>query len=221
MSQVVCAKDREAYSKMSQNIKAQNHYGAGCSGRDCQDSRNSSRIVKSRIVKAWDGIRIGLIKKSRFVIFPCIITVEYTCTRLGEVSVKLYVCTRSKESLRNPLRPWLKSVWWTLKEDAMILKMREDGCSWEHIHAALPLQPTGTHCLTRVAIRPSCHDGSRTARKFILSRPGAFWVAWAALVTLNPLVILHCLNSTVLKQSAAKGHMTRDICNGHVITKYP
>ena len=31
-----------------------------------------------------------------------------------------------------------------------------------------------THCLARVTIQPSCHDGSRTARKFILSRPGAF-----------------------------------------------
>jgi hypothetical protein len=96
MSQVVCAKDREAYSKMSQNIKAQDHYGAGCRGRDYQDSRNSSQIVKSRIFKAWDGIRRGLIKKSRFVIFSCFITVEYTCTRLGEVSVILYVCTSQR-----------------------------------------------------------------------------------------------------------------------------
>jgi hypothetical protein len=74
---------------MLQNIKAQTHYGAGCRGRNCQDSRNSSRIVKSRIIKAWEGIRICLIKKSRFDIFSGIITVENTRTRLGEVSVVL------------------------------------------------------------------------------------------------------------------------------------
>jgi hypothetical protein len=68
---------------MSQNIKAQNHYGAGCRGRNCQDSRNSSRIAKSRIVKAWEGIRIGLIKKSRFVIFSGIITVYPHTARRG------------------------------------------------------------------------------------------------------------------------------------------
>lgn len=68
---------------MSQSIKAQNRYGAGCRGRNCQDSRNSSRIVKSWIVKAWEGIRIGLIKKSRLVIFSGIITAYPHTARRG------------------------------------------------------------------------------------------------------------------------------------------
>jgi hypothetical protein len=38
----------------------------------------------------------------------------------------------------------LKRVRWTPEEDAKIVWMREDGCSWEEIHAALPHQTQGT-----------------------------------------------------------------------------
>lgn len=37
-----------------------------------------------------------------------------------------------------PLRPQKKRVRWTPEEDATVLEMRNDGCSWEDIHAALP-----------------------------------------------------------------------------------
>jgi hypothetical protein len=36
------------------------------------------------------------------------------------------------------VRPRTKRVRWEPKEDAMVVKMREDGCSWETIQAALP-----------------------------------------------------------------------------------
>jgi hypothetical protein len=41
-------------------------------------------------------------------------------------------------------RPQIKRVRWAPEEDATILKMREDGCSWEEIHAALPSRTLGT-----------------------------------------------------------------------------
>ncbi|KAH8743230.1 hypothetical protein BGZ57DRAFT_744793, partial [Hyaloscypha finlandica] len=34
--------------------------------------------------------------------------------------------------------PKKKRVKWTPEEDATLLQMKNDGCSWEEIHAALP-----------------------------------------------------------------------------------
>jgi hypothetical protein len=42
------------------------------------------------------------------------------------------------------LRPQIKRVRWTTEEDAAVLQMRNDGCSWEDIHAALPHRSIGT-----------------------------------------------------------------------------
>lgn len=38
----------------------------------------------------------------------------------------------------------LKRVRWTPEEDAEMVRMKEDGCSWEEIHAALPHRTQGT-----------------------------------------------------------------------------
>jgi hypothetical protein len=43
-----------------------------------------------------------------------------------------------------PLQPKKKRVKWTPEEDAMLLQMRNNGCSWEEIHAALPHRSIGT-----------------------------------------------------------------------------
>jgi hypothetical protein len=43
-----------------------------------------------------------------------------------------------------PLQPQKKRVRWTPEEDATLLQMRSDGCSWEDIHAALPHRSMGT-----------------------------------------------------------------------------
>jgi len=43
-----------------------------------------------------------------------------------------------------PLQPKKKRVKWTPEEDATLLQMRKDGCSWEEIHAALPHRSIGT-----------------------------------------------------------------------------
>jgi hypothetical protein len=43
-----------------------------------------------------------------------------------------------------PLQPKKKRVKWTPEEDATLLQMRNDGCSWEEIHAALPHRSIGT-----------------------------------------------------------------------------
>ena len=51
--------------------------------------------------------------------------------------------THSKVYLAK-VRPQIKRVRWTPEEDATILKMREDGCSWAEIHAALPLRTKET-----------------------------------------------------------------------------
>jgi hypothetical protein len=42
------------------------------------------------------------------------------------------------------LRPQIKRAPWTPEEDATLLKMRNEGCSWEDIHAALPHRSKGT-----------------------------------------------------------------------------
>jgi len=42
------------------------------------------------------------------------------------------------------LRPQIKRAPWTWEEDATVLKMRNEGCSWEDIHAALPHRSKGT-----------------------------------------------------------------------------
>lgn len=41
-------------------------------------------------------------------------------------------------------RPLIKRAAWTPKEDAMLRRMRDDGCSWDDIHAALPHRSKGT-----------------------------------------------------------------------------
>ena len=43
-----------------------------------------------------------------------------------------------------PLQPEKKRVRWTTAEDATLLQMRNDGCSWEEIHTALPHRSIGT-----------------------------------------------------------------------------
>jgi hypothetical protein len=43
-----------------------------------------------------------------------------------------------------PLQPKKRRVKWTLEEDAKLLQMRNDGRSWEYIHAALPHRSIGT-----------------------------------------------------------------------------
>jgi hypothetical protein len=43
-----------------------------------------------------------------------------------------------------PLQPKKKRVKWTPEEDATLLRMRNDGCSWEDIHDALPHRSIGT-----------------------------------------------------------------------------
>jgi hypothetical protein len=48
---------------------------------------------------------------------------------------------------QTPLKPKKgRSEWtkWTTEEDATLLQMRNDGCSWEVIHAALPHRSIGT-----------------------------------------------------------------------------
>jgi len=42
------------------------------------------------------------------------------------------------------LRPQIKRAPWTPEEDVTLLKMRNEGCSWEDIHAALPHRSKGT-----------------------------------------------------------------------------
>ncbi|PMD13233.1 hypothetical protein NA56DRAFT_585982, partial [Hyaloscypha hepaticicola] len=42
------------------------------------------------------------------------------------------------------LQPKKRRVKWTTEEDATLLQMRNDGCSWEKIHAALPHRSIGT-----------------------------------------------------------------------------
>jgi hypothetical protein len=42
------------------------------------------------------------------------------------------------------LRPQIKRAPWTTEEDATLLNMRNEGCSWEDIHAALPHRSKGT-----------------------------------------------------------------------------
>jgi len=52
-----------------------------------------------------------------------------------------------------PLRPQKNCVRWTTEEDATLLQMRNDGCSWEEISAALPRQSIGTirvRCSTKL-----------------------------------------------------------------------
>jgi hypothetical protein len=43
-----------------------------------------------------------------------------------------------------PLQPKKRRVKWTTEEDATLLQMRNDGCSWEDISAALPHRSIGT-----------------------------------------------------------------------------
>jgi hypothetical protein len=43
-----------------------------------------------------------------------------------------------------PLQPEKRRVKWTPEEEATLLQMRNDGCSWEKIHAALPHRSIGT-----------------------------------------------------------------------------
>jgi hypothetical protein len=43
-----------------------------------------------------------------------------------------------------PLQPKKRRVKWTTEEDATLLQMRNDGYSWEDIHAALPHRSIGT-----------------------------------------------------------------------------
>jgi hypothetical protein len=52
-------------------------------------------------------------------------------------------------------RPQMKRPPWTPEEDAMVLKMKRDGCSWGEIHAALPHRSKGTiqvHYSTKLKI---------------------------------------------------------------------
>jgi hypothetical protein len=43
-----------------------------------------------------------------------------------------------------PFEAKKKRVKWTTEEDAKLLQMREDGCSWEKIHSALPHRSIGS-----------------------------------------------------------------------------
>ena len=43
-----------------------------------------------------------------------------------------------------PPQPEKRRVKWTSEEEATLLQMRNDGCSWEKIHAALPHRSIGT-----------------------------------------------------------------------------
>jgi hypothetical protein len=43
-----------------------------------------------------------------------------------------------------PLQPKTKRVKWTSEEEVTLLQMRNDGCSWERIHDALPHRSIGT-----------------------------------------------------------------------------
>jgi hypothetical protein len=43
-----------------------------------------------------------------------------------------------------PLQPKKSKVAWIIEEDATLLQMRKDGCSWEEIDAAIPGRSKGT-----------------------------------------------------------------------------
>jgi hypothetical protein len=43
-----------------------------------------------------------------------------------------------------PLQLEKRRVKWTPEEEATLLQMKNDGCSWEEIHAALPHRSIGT-----------------------------------------------------------------------------
>jgi Myb-like DNA-binding domain len=43
-----------------------------------------------------------------------------------------------------PLKPKKSKVAWTPEEEATLLQMKNDGCSWEEISAALPRRSIGT-----------------------------------------------------------------------------
>jgi hypothetical protein len=61
----------------------------------------------------------------------------------AKVAIPLEAAAHSK-MYPAALRPQIKRAAWTPEEDAALLKMRNEGCSWEDIHAALPHRSKGT-----------------------------------------------------------------------------
>jgi hypothetical protein len=62
---------------------------------------------------------------------------------LAKVAIPHEVAAQSKK-YPAALRPQIKRAPWTPEEDATLLKMRNEGCSWGDIHAALLHQSKGT-----------------------------------------------------------------------------
>jgi hypothetical protein len=68
------------------------------------------------------------------------------------------------------VRPRIKRVPWTPKEDATVLKMRdEDGCTWEEIHDVLPHRTPGAiqaqYCAIRAGIGKADVSGGQQQKR--------------------------------------------------------